>query len=100
MSHTETNVFYSLPARDITIGMSTADGQDVIDVSEPDDKGMVFVEVYTPADDPDEDEENRSGPETRYYPADEMIDMATFTNTDIDGSSLEDAVITLVDLAP
>lgn len=85
-------VFYTLPAELIGEGMSTADGQDVLaDADERD--GLVCYDVYTPADDPDENAERQCSPEGRAKPVGERVDMATFWNTTTDGSVLPQAVI-------
>jgi hypothetical protein len=86
-------IFYTIPAEDIVDGMSTADGQDVLEVTETNSDGNVFVDVYTPADDPEEDEDNRCGPDCRIYPAGKLIEMATFENSEVDGSSYDRAVV-------
>jgi hypothetical protein len=86
---TDDTTFYNLPAHAIEVGMSTADGQDVVEAT-PTEDGWVLVEVYTPrSDDPDQDAQNRDEPETRIHRAHEVIGMATFSDTDVDGSSHE-----------
>jgi hypothetical protein len=78
-------IFYSLPATELDEGMSTDDGQDVLDVSvDPD--GSVIAHVYTPrSDDPDLDEENRGETEARMYFPGEHVDLAVFEDTQTDG---------------
>jgi hypothetical protein len=78
-------IFYSLPATELDEGMSTDDGQDVLDVSvDPD--GSVIAHVYTPrSDDPDLDEENRGETEARMYSPGERVDLAVFEDTQTDG---------------
>lgn len=83
-------IFYRIPADHIDIGMSTEDGQDVLSVAVDDD--FVMVSVYTPSDDPDDDEGNRSEPETRVYRVGELVGMGTFPNSPVDGSSHDRAV--------
>lgn len=75
-------VFYKLPADLLQEGLSTDDGQDIIDVT--DDDGYVYATVYTPSDDPDEDNERRCAPETRIYSHDELVDLAVFAGTQAD----------------
>ena len=75
--------FYTAKAQDIVEGVSTADGQDVIDVYH--DDNYVSLTVYTPrSDDPEQDEQNRSEPETRIYDYDEKVDLAVFEDTEVD----------------
>lgn len=85
----DTPVFYTLPARRLTEGLSTNDGQDIIDVSMIEDH--VHATVYTPRpDDPELDEANRLEPETRVHHADEDVDLAVFVDTRLDGRDLTD----------
>lgn len=84
-------VFYSLPANAMLAGMSTADGQDVLSVTIAD--GMVFAPVYTPSEDPDEDNDRQCAPDSRMYEHDEMVDLAVFPDTDVDGTAHPLAVI-------
>ncbi|WP_128644975.1 hypothetical protein [Rhodococcus sp. BS-15] len=70
--------------------MSTEDGQDVVSVFCNDD--VVMATVYTPSDDPDVDEGNRCEPETRIYDRGELVGMATFPNSAVDGASHDFAV--------
>jgi hypothetical protein len=86
-------IFYQLPARDLAAGMSTIDCQDYLDVSPPDEDGTVWTYVYTAHEDPRQDAINRSCEVTRCYPADEMVDLAVFIDTEVDGSELPSAVI-------
>lgn len=114
--------FYTLPAHLLDEGMSTADGQDILDVQieTPEhlrgasagrdcalcraitthhtdrhaDFADVYVHVYTPADDPAEDAEHRRTPETRVYAYHERVDLAVFPNTPVDGSSRDGAALT------
>lgn len=83
-------IFYRIPAEHIEIGMSTEDGQDVVAVSIGD--GRVLVTVYMPSDDPVVDEGNRCEPETRVLDFGELVGMATFPNSGVDGSSHDFAV--------
>lgn len=76
-------VFYELPAQFLQPGVSTDDGQDVLEVSV--DGGFVLVGVYTPRpDDPDRDLYNRCAPESRFYDPDRMVSLAVFEDTRID----------------
>lgn len=85
----ETPIFYSLPADKLTEGLSTDDGQDIIDVSRWGDD--IHASVYTPrSDDPGLDESNRLEPEVRIYSATEMVDLAIFADTSVDGRHLAD----------
>lgn len=89
-------IFYTLPADQVIEGMSTDDGQDFLeDVAVPwgGDGKWLGAHVYTPHDDEDQDDENRSGPEYRMYQAGERVALAVFADTDIDGSEWPDAVI-------
>jgi hypothetical protein len=86
-------VFYSLPAVSLQEGMSTADGQDVLDVGETDQ--YVLAHVYTPADDAAEDEERQGAPEARIYQHDQRVDMADFVNTNTPGRGHPDALVRL-----
>lgn len=88
-----TPLFYSLPATKLAEGMSTEDGQDVLAVERADD-GWVYARVYTPrSDDAAQDEENRSGPETRLYEPGERVGLAVFRDTPAHGLADPDAVI-------
>jgi len=81
---TERPIFYRLPASDLEPGMSTADGQDILDMYEalgPDGVMWVYYHVYTPADDPTEDAQFRLGPEIRVDRPTDWVDMADFPNT-------------------
>lgn len=83
-------VFYLLPATDLEEGMSTDDGQDIVDVSRSDE--WVFVDVYTPrSDDPELDAENRHETDCRMYRPNELVGMATFDDTAIDASDADTA---------
>ncbi|MFI9629275.1 hypothetical protein [Streptomyces sp. NPDC052042] len=85
----ETTVFYSLPATKLAAGMSTGDGQDILDVSVLDDS--VFATVYTPrSDDPVQDAINRANTETRIYQADQTVGLAVFADTALNGQHLTD----------
>lgn len=76
-------VFYALPAQYLQPGVSTSDGQDVLEVST--DGGFVSVVVYTPRpDDPELDSYNRSGPESRIYDRNRPVSLAVFEDTRID----------------
>lgn len=76
-------IFYSLPAPLVQPGMSTDDGQDVLEVSEH--NRSLYATVYTPRpDDPDIDATNRSGPELRVYDIGALIPLAVFDDTAVD----------------
>ena len=78
-----TTVFYDLPATELHEGVSTDDGQDVLEV-EISATG-VLATVYTPrSDDPDIDEDNRNATETRLYDVTEMVSLAVFPDTETD----------------
>lgn len=78
-------IFYGLPADLLCVGLSTDDSQDIIAVTMH--GKSVSAMVYTPrSDDPDADEENRSMPETRVYDVGEVVDLAVFSDTPVDGS--------------
>jgi hypothetical protein len=85
-------IFYTLPARCVEEGMSTADGQDVIEVDKQ-FEGQIGLEVYTPyPEDPEQDEENLADSHYRLYPADERLHMAVFEDTEVDGSKYDEAL--------
>jgi hypothetical protein len=87
------DIFYTLPAQNLVEGVSTADGQDVISVDVGDD-GMVFAQVYTPrSDDPEQDASNRGAPESRLYRVDDRVDLAVFSDTEVDLSEHDAALI-------
>lgn len=94
MSEPETafqEIFYTLPAPKLEEGMSTDDGQDILDVDDDGEK-WVWVRVYTPrSDDPELDAENRCEPETRGYERDRRVDLAVFSDTPVNGSEYPDA---------
>ncbi len=76
-------VFYALPAQYLQPGLSTDDGQDVLEVNV--DGGFVSVVVYTPRpDDPELDSYNRSVPESRIYDRNRLVGLAVFEDTRID----------------
>lgn len=77
--------FYTLPAHKLAAGMSTADGQDITDVWFAKGGQLVGYDTYTPADDPDTDDYNRSMPDDRIAGRDELVDLAVFCNTEVDG---------------
>lgn len=87
-------VFYTLPAWQLAKGMSTEDGQDVLDVDTRTDPTVVLYHVYTPRpDDPAQDEENRASPDGRLDPAGKRVRLAVFPDTEVDGSTLPKARI-------
>lgn len=81
-------IFYSLPAELLDVGMSTDDGQDILTV---DTGALVIFDVYTPADDPDEDAGRRCAPESRVARRGERVELAVFSNTLVDASSYPQA---------
>lgn len=83
--------YYRLPVEDVEEGMTTADGQEVVAVSTS--SGLVHIEVYTPSDDAYEDADSLAGGETRAKPAGQLMDMATFSGTAVDGSTYPRAVV-------
>lgn len=89
-SNTDAPVFYCLRAADLEEGTSTDDGQDIGSVTVSED--WVFADVYTPrSDDPQQDEENRHETECRMYRPDELVGMAAFVDTEVDGSDADNA---------
>jgi hypothetical protein len=79
-------VYYSLPAEEVTVGMTTDDAQDVMKAPPPDEDDMIFFEVFTPSDDPAENAENRREAVVRMFHKDTRVDLAVFENTAADGS--------------
>ncbi len=78
-----TTVFYELPANELQNGVSTDDGQDVLQVEFCGTD--VLATVYTPRpDDPEADEDNRNATETRLYAASERVALAVFPATETD----------------
>ena len=76
-------LFYKLPAALLVEGVSTDDGQDVLSVHDWGES--ISTAVYTPrSDDPAIDELNRTQPETRIWRRDELVDLAVFTDTEVD----------------
>jgi hypothetical protein len=87
-------VFYLLPAGSMTEGMSTNDGQDILDLGGT--ANLLIGHVYTPADDPDEDLRRRCAPEARGFSSpDQPVSMADFVNTRTPGRGHPDALIEL-----
>jgi hypothetical protein len=86
-------VFYTLPTEDLEVGMSTADGQDILAIHHPSDD-LVIYEVYTPADDPDENDARQGSPESRAIPVGHRVELAVFPDTEVDGSTHEQAIVT------
>lgn len=83
-------VFYELPAYLLEPGVSTSDGQDVIEVRF--DGDSVSAIVYTPRpDDPDADAYNLSTPEGRIFGRDEAVRLAVFPDTQVDLSDHPEA---------
>ena len=78
-------VFYSLPAHRLAEGMSTADGQDITDVWYDAERGIVGYDTYTPSGDPDEDAYNQAATDDRVAGWDDLVDLAVFGNTEVDG---------------
>lgn len=76
-------IFYTLPAHQLVEGLSTDDGQDIVDVLVH--GTSITATVYTPRpDDPDADAYNRATPEGRIYGHDELVDLAVFDDTVVD----------------
>ena len=76
-------LFYQIPATSLVEGVSTDDGQDVLSVHHCGDS--ISAVVYTPrSDDPSTDELNRTQPETRIWRRHELVDLAVFTDTEVD----------------
>lgn len=76
-------LFYTLPATALVEGVSTDDGQDVLAVHRNGDS--ISATVYTPrSDDPDIDTLNRTQPETRLFRCHGMVELAVFTDTQVD----------------
>lgn len=93
MSADTQTVFYSIRVSELEEGMSTADGQDIIEVNEF-ANGDILARVYTPrSDDAAIDAENRAAPESRFYRADERVELAVFPDTEVDGSERPSAVV-------
>jgi hypothetical protein len=89
-------LFYTLPATLLEPGMSTDDGQDILEVNNC--GKYVLYHVYTPRPDDEElDEENRCTPEGRMREPSELVNLATFDDTTVDGSTLPQATITKVE---
>lgn len=84
-------VFYSLPGDLLEPGLSTSDGQDIVEILSRTSRD-IHVEVYTPSDDPDEDAANRCAPESRIYGRAGMVELAAFHNSPRDLSSHPRAV--------
>jgi len=77
------SIFYKLPAHLLVGGVSTDDGQDVMDVAVH--GPAVAVAVYTPRrDNPEADAANRAAPETRVYDRDRLVSLAVYDDTAVD----------------
>jgi hypothetical protein len=70
--------FYDRPAHELEKGMSTADGQDIIDVWFDRERSLVGYDVYTPSDDEEEDETRRCAPDARVAGWDDAVELARF----------------------
>ncbi|OIV37018.1 hypothetical protein BIV57_13600 [Mangrovactinospora gilvigrisea] len=82
--------FYRLPATKLRRGMSTDDGQDILKVDPPTDDGIVFYQVYTPRPDDEElDAINESEAVWRFCRQDERVDLAVFSDTEVDGRAAQ-----------
>lgn len=76
-------IFYKLPVTALVEGVSTDDGQDVLAVHRSGDS--ISATVYPPrSDDPDSDALNRTQPETRIFHCHGMVELAVFTDTQVD----------------
>ncbi|WP_280470696.1 hypothetical protein [Nocardia farcinica] len=85
-------IFYSLPAELVEPGMSTDDGQDVLDVELVGDE--VILTVYAPhSDDPELDAHNRAAPETRCRTAGAPVGLAAFIGIESSDSADEPALL-------
>jgi len=86
------SLFYALPAQHLQLGVSTADGQDVVEVQHVGNN--VIYTCYTPRpDDPDADAYNRSAPETRIRDRSRSVDLAVFEDTEVDLSKHPEATL-------
>jgi hypothetical protein len=88
---TDAPVFYTLPAVSLEEGMSTADGQDILDVGQI-DLGVI-AHVYTPADDEAENQRRRGAPEARVYKLGDRVEMGDFITTTTPGRGHPDALV-------
>ena len=83
-------LFYALPAQYLQLGLSTDDGQDIVEVRHVGNN--VIYTCYTPRpDDPDADAYNFSAPETRIRDRGEPVDLAVFEDTEVDLSQHPEA---------
>ena len=77
--------YFRLPAERIEEGMSTADGQAVLGVI---DTGVhVFVRVCDPSQATEVHSAKHCDSKTRMFRVGELVDMATFADTAIDGAT-------------
>lgn len=83
------DIFYTLPATDIEAGMSTEDGQDVVDVDV--DDGWVLYHTVTPG--------HQDETDARMSPVGRRVHLAVFKDTEVDGSHYPAALIVEVDHA-
>lgn len=88
-----TEIFYSLPAGDVTVGMSTDDGMDVVKVFIEDGLVVLTLDVNSDAYDDEEDVEHDASTWYGPHPVDKHIDLAVFCNTDVNGSTYPNARI-------
>jgi hypothetical protein len=97
MSEPREPIFYTLPAYLLGKGMSTADGQDILDAER--EGRWIIAEVYTPRlDDLKQDELNREDAETRWYSPTEPVELAVFPDTEVDGSRYPEALPLIVEV--
>ncbi|MFA3899483.1 hypothetical protein CVN56_31440 [Rhodococcus sp. AQ5-07] len=77
--------YFRLPAERIEEGMSTADGQAVLGVI---DTGVhVFVRVCDPSQVTEVHSAKHCDSKTRMFRVGELVDMATFADTAVDGAT-------------
>ncbi|RJQ79955.1 hypothetical protein D5S17_09290 [Pseudonocardiaceae bacterium YIM PH 21723] len=87
-------IFYRLPADLLEDGMSTDDGQDILEVVRSPEDGTIFYLVFTPrSDDPAQHESNQTDAEWRITKSGAIVDLARFSDTGTDGSHLPEAVV-------
>lgn len=83
-------IYYELAARYVQAGASTEDGQDITTVGTF-SGGMVYIEVYTPSDDPERDAAQREASEVRVYKSNDPVKLAVFADSDVDLSTHDHA---------
>lgn len=83
-------IYYELAARYVQAGASTEDGQDITTVGTF-SGGMVYIEVYTPSDDPERDAVQREASEVRVYKSNDPVKLAVFADSGVDLSTHDHA---------